>query len=467
MRDDRRYLAAELKDMGSPARSSMWLAVALAMATAMRGFAQDQPACNCPPPKLVPITGRVLDAVTGKPIADAVVHYFDSNPPLDGSGYRIREPIVGEVKSAADGSYALPADLPSSTFHVRASAPGYFSAGFYDWPAIVGDKWPADFPPRPSHDLRLQPSHDLVALGSSRLEVSASLNARSVDVTTLALGRDGQSIVLATTEPRLWFVSLPELDVKEIQLPQELKNDHSITQLAWDGTHLLFTAGDGSTSHVGGASAPDFHVTVLPSPDMPVTLGSLNLSDQKFTVEEVSSCDDDASPHCGQSGSLVVREVSNGKTIPIKSGSVGDLSYLLNPIVDEIVFSDSVETSTAQKVPVQVSKTGTVVVHGQKAGLTLLDLKTGWRSHIELPGDGSAELTLLAQMIVRGGLRVAYTKRGDCDPASTDAAQPFAPSGLAGDTPNAWSVCIVTVPLPASPPQPHRAAAKTHTSAQR
>ncbi len=125
------------------------LAVALAIGTHTACPAQSSGACPCPPPKLVPITGRVLDAVTGRPIAGAVVHYFDSNPPLDRAGDRVRQPIVGEVKSAADGSYALPADLPLSSFHVRASASGYFAAAFYDEPAIVGQKWPADFPPRP------------------------------------------------------------------------------------------------------------------------------------------------------------------------------------------------------------------------------------------------------------------------------------------------------------------------------
>ena len=128
--------------------AAVGLAIALAAAAQSACPAQEQQACNCPPPKLVPITGHVLDAVTGKPIAGAVVHYFDSNPPLNiKTGERIRQPIVGEVKTAADGSYALPSDLPLSSFHVRASAPGYFSAGFRDEPAIVGQKWPADFPP--------------------------------------------------------------------------------------------------------------------------------------------------------------------------------------------------------------------------------------------------------------------------------------------------------------------------------
>lgn len=453
------------------AERSYIAAIALVVALALSqddAIAQNNAECNCPPPKLVPITGHVVDAVTGKPIAGAVVDYFDSNPPVDRAGNRVRQPIVGEVKSAADGSYALPADLPSSSFHVRASAPGYFSAGFHDWPSIVGHPWPADFPPRPSHDLRLEPSHDLVAIGSSLFPADQNSGLAWMEATAAALPPDGRTIALATRGPRLWIVSLPELHVTEVPLPEEItKQRENIEQVGWDGTRLIFNAGNETTPFVGGASAPDYHVTLVPAPSIfaaRVSVGTPNFNGEQFTVEEVSNCDDDdPSPHCGQGGSLVVHDIANRKTIPIKSGGVDDLSYLLNPTVNEIVFSDPVETSTVQKVPVQISKTGTVIVHGRKPGLTLLDLKTGLRSHIELPGDGSRTLTLLAEVVTRGGLRVVYTQRGDCDPNSTDAAQPFAPSGLSGETPNAWGVCVVTVPVP----PPHAlakrpAAASTH-----
>ena len=446
------------------------LAVALAIGTHTACPAQSSGACPCPPPKLVPITGRVLDAVTGRPIAGAVVHYFDSNPPLDRAGDRVRQPIVGEVKSAADGSYALTADLPLSSFHVRASAPGYFAAAFYDEPAIVGQKWPADFPPRPSHDLNLQPNHDLAAVGSS-LFTSTSSSLPTIEVTAAALSPDNRSILLAMRGPELFLIALQDVHVTAIALPEELTRDHiEIKQLGWDGTHLIFTAENGPTPFVGGASAPEFHATLLPAPSIfaaSVSIGTPNFSGERFTVEEVSSCDeDDPSPHCGQSGSLVVHDTANGKTIPIKSGAVDDLSYLLQPDLGTIVFSDPEETSVVRKVPTQVIRSGQMTSRIERPRLTLLDLNTGQRSNIALPGDGSRTLTLLAAHQFGqggvGGMRVAYSREGDCDPQSTDAAQPFAPAGLAGVTPNAWSVCIVTVPFPPRPrPDGTHAAAKT------
>ena len=452
------------------------LAIALAAAAQSACPAQEQQACNCPPPKLVPITGHVLDAVTGKPIAGAVVHYFDSNPPLNiKTGERIRQPIVGEVKTAADGSYALPSDLPLSSFHVRASAPGYFSAGFRDEPAIVGQKWPADFPPRPSHDLRLEPNHDLVAIGSSLFPTTTG-PLDNVEITATALSRNSPSIMIALRGPKLFVITWPEVHVTAIALPEKVTNEQAeIRELGWDGTRFIFTTGNETAPFVGGASAPDFHVTTLPAPDIfssRVGIGNPSYSAGRFVAEEVSGCDDDSSPHCGQGGTLVVHDTSTQKTIPIESGPVYDLSYLLDQNFSTIVFSDPEEVRAERKVPVQIDPSGKIVIRGEKARLTLLHLVTGERTHIELPGDGSRTLTLLAQQPVSvegagvNAMRVAYSTEGDCDPQSTDAAQPFAPSGLAGDTPNAWSVCLVTIPFP-PPPAARPADAKAHTSAQR
>ena len=435
-------------------------AVSLLFASVVSAAAQTTASCDCTALKLIPISGHVLDAITGKPIAGAAVHYFDSNPPLEASGARIRIPLSGEVRADADGTYHLPSDLPLSSFHVRASAPGYFAAAFYDEPAIVGHKVPVGFPQPPSHDLRLQPSHDLLAIGSSRLQSSPSPSGFMGSITAATFSTDRQSLLLALQGPALQLVSLPSGDLHPIALPTELTPALPVQQLGFDGKNLLFAAGSGNTSFVGGATAPDFQVHLLPTPQAPfttVTIGPFRGEPSRFTLQQTSSCDEgEPTPHCGQSGSLVVHDTKTNRTTTLKSDSASDLDYLFQPLLNNVVFAESRAVRVPVPVPKEVEKSGYVLNIREFAGLTLLDLVTHQRSRLELPGDGSRTLHLLAEEPVAGdgrlaGMRVAYTVDGDCDPNSTDATQPFASSGPVGVTPNQWSVCVVTIPMPAAP----------------
>jgi hypothetical protein len=87
---------------------------------------------SCPPEKQLiwePISGRVADAATAKPIVNALVTYSGSGDVLNGLGGGLMNPpsMHGEVRTNEDGSFTLPQLVPGH-FEVRVSAPGYLSA---------------------------------------------------------------------------------------------------------------------------------------------------------------------------------------------------------------------------------------------------------------------------------------------------------------------------------------------------
>ena len=430
-----------------------------------------QCAQGCPQPKLIPISGHVFDANTGKPIANAEVHFFEANPAEDMQGNRLHEPHVGEVRTAPDGSYVLPPDLPLSSFHVRASAPGYFSAAYNDEPGIAGHPWPADFPAKPSHDLRLEPNHGMIAIGSSELGGAYPHAVSPGIITAGVFADDRSSFLFALPGPTLWLVSLPDGKVRAIPVPAAISGANmAISSIGWDGHRLLFVAAEpgGENRVVGEADAPDFHVALLPTPNYlstGISVGRAKFQPDRFWIEEASGCDEDRpAVHCGWSGSLVVHDALKNRTFTISSGPVENLSYLLDPISNTVLFSDPavapLTPSTRHQFPPPL-----------RQRIAVRNLGSGERAYLDLPGDGTAALNLIAERMVadRGrasGYMTAYTTQGDCDPASTDAAQPFAPAGLAGTTRNAWSLCIVTVPVP-SPGEATKAAQTSHASGDR
>ena len=120
----------------------------LLLAAAPVVLAQDNCSTSCPKMEFTPISGRVLNAATGQPIAGARVHYRGNGGSFGGGDLHELDPITleGEVSTSADGSYTLPA-LPPGTFSVRASAPGFLAAKEHLEPLPVGFK--NQLPPMP------------------------------------------------------------------------------------------------------------------------------------------------------------------------------------------------------------------------------------------------------------------------------------------------------------------------------
>jgi len=416
---------------------------------------EPQQACNCPMLKLEPFTGHVLDAATGKPIAGAEVHYLDDNPPIDRNNRPVRGIISGTVTTEADGSYKLPTDLPLATFRIRVTAPGYYGGRFYDSQHIVGMHLPASFP-QPSHEVRLKSSFGLVAIGASQLP--GAVNHRDMidfPVTAAALASGANSLVVAAPGPRLWLITLPDGHVRPIDLPAQVTAPGiSIGSLGWDGEHLVFVAGDDTHSFIAGGSAPDLRLALLPAPNPQQVSLSFGIPGQgidNFDIEETSGCDiPNAGPHCGQGGSIVARNRDTGRATEVFSAPVDDLSYLHDPMLGGLIaFAEDTEPAVP---PIPFNSEDREI-----PGITLLNLTTHQRTHIDIPGRFGRHPTMVAEHMVSevgagfNAMRLAYTVDGDCDPNSTDKSQPSTPAGGIGYTDNNWSVCVVTIPVPPEP----------------
>jgi hypothetical protein len=269
---------------------------------------------------------------------------------------------------------------------------------------------------------------------------------------------------VAARGPGLWIINIPDGHIRPIELPSQLTAPGTlIGNIGWDGNHLVFTANNNHVhTYIGGASAPDFHVSLLPAPDpqqTAITIGMPYADADRFTLEQTDDCDQkNGSPHCGWGGNIIARNSDTGRATTVFSAWVGDLSYLHDSISGGIViFAEDTQRPAMPGEPMNSS-------HRLVPGITLLNLTTHRRSHIVLPGTYGRHVTFVAdshipELAVKA-LRIAYTIQGDCDPGSTVAAQPFAPGGRSGFTPNNWSVCVVTIPLPPDPaPPPHRASA--------
>jgi hypothetical protein len=413
--------------------------------------------CHCSPPTLQPFTGHVFDAETHKPIAGARIHYLNDNPPLNREGKPVRGVISGVVTSAQDGSFALPADLPLATYAIRVIALGYDAEAIYDSPRLVREQSKSDFPPRPSHEFNLRPSHDLVAIGASQLDGALNKYPEGIFGSASAFEPLAKSIVFAGPGPGLWHIDLNAGTARRIELPEALHSTKiSITSIAWDGTRLLFICSENSEpprAWIGSAEAPDFRVTLVPAPNpriAAITLAKPTYGLERFKIEEGSDCDvDGAAPHCGQGGILRALDTKTGHMTTILQAPETQLSYLTDTAFDGIIIFAEDEPSTDPNARLKGSGAQFTT------GLTLMYLAAGTHTHFELPGPGTRDIELLAEQTVRVdnkiALRVAYTVEGDCDPQSTDKAQPNEPSGASGVTPNNWSLCVVTAPLPNLP----------------
>jgi hypothetical protein len=82
--------------------------------------------------------------------------------------------------------------------------------------------------------------------------------------------------------------------------------------------------------------------------------------------------------------------------------------------------------------------------------------RTGAHRDFDLPAMNHAPQLLTHHSLPGGATRIAYTMKGDCDPAASDYSQPSQPDGALGNTPNQFSVCFVTIPpIPPAPTTPN------------
>jgi hypothetical protein len=440
-------------------------------------LAQNNCSPSCSKMEFAPISGRVLNAATDQPIAGARIHYRGNGGSFGGDDLHELDPITlqGEVTTAADGSYTLPA-LPPGTFSVRASAPGFLAAKDHLQPLPVGFKpLPHPVPPGykgpPPHladgvfklnpnTLDLHPLSD-VALTIFALPMKSYSERRYL---TAAFNPDGDHLAFLTQD----FISsgpvqLPffsrcaawNYDLKDgiLTVPPQLPPGACETSgpIVWDGD-IFYTAlppDPGSSpsawiARVQGQHALPWGVMLMSKPAQErlaretaaKTIGTAITTDRRFSIKE----DDSGVDGRGACGKLVALSTNPPRTQIIAQKCTGFTS-LLDRDRNIVLYTQPTRTQYPDKVE----------------NIIEYDLNTTTKRIFTIPVMNYEPKLLTEQSLPNGAIRVAYTIEGDCDHNASDYSEPGQPDGQLGNTPNQFSVCFITIPPPQAPAtQPHQ-----------
>jgi hypothetical protein len=373
----------------------------------------------------IPISGRILSATTGEPIPNAVVHYRGGGD-VSESNRAISPPTLqGDVKTGVDGSYATPPLPAFGDFIISATAPGFFAAKDYlqAIPASDIDREPPPLPPgmkRPPgykpviHDgtLRLQPDPvDLRPMSDNALRVFAMP----------ATPYSGYS-------DRIYFKGAFSADAGRLQFTtlESSTDTKLITRRCRAWIYDL------STGVLTGTERPGSpYVASLQDPNWPpdfcpdrATLDANVTDDRHFSVSENY---DDATGR-GACGKLVSKSTITHRTLTIASACPG-FSFRTDLTRDLVFYTQPTQNN-----------------YVRNENIVEFNLATGKRRAFPIPVMHEEPQLLAESSLTSGAIRIAYTVKGDCDPAASDYSQPGQPDGVLGNTPNQSSVCFITIP---------------------
>jgi hypothetical protein len=449
-------------------RSPVLLLASLALSAAPAIFAQGTGAANPSSPgydSRPPITGEVLNADTGAPIPSAIVHYMGVGNLSITDERRVLNPntLRGEVSTATDGSYALPS-LPPGDFHVRVRATGFLSDD-----SNVQSGFARDFRLEPD-PLALQPMSD-AALAAFALPSNGCCAGH--DYRVAAFSQDGNRLAFFTLDgytPPIVGDVVPTAFQRCVAWIYDLKNGVlqavdqreesgvcDSTAIAWDGDTFYTNSfpypgpQTGSSPVAERIKARD--VTIMPVSALPQSVkqtfaheaarvavaqklgfyppaGAVT-ADGLFAValelEGRSSC-----------GPLVVTSIQSRRKRTLASDECVGFSLMLEG--DRLFYSEDPNS-----------------VQSLSANITEFNMKTGTRRVFAVPYHRDDAPQFIAhELLPNGALRVAYSIKGDCDPASTDYND-MSPELDLGPFPNQSSVCFITIPrapVSASSPAP-------------
>lgn len=447
-------------------------------------LAQSKCPPDCPPAKLVPISGRVVSAVDGHPIAGAAVRYR-----AEGSAERIKNgpiapALAGVVMAGADGSYTLP-ELPSGDITIRVVAPGFLGDQrvLREQPAghklsavpakppvciTTAEQSSCSAPREPDGVFRLyRDPLELRAMPDASLAVfnlPSDFNPTRRFLTA-AFSPDGESFALLTLDS----VSLP--GQSKVTLPpflrcvvwiyalgtERLTGTHGLepsvcegmnARMSWsvDGFYIVYRVGKSlpAIEQVVQVSAGETASRAYDSLPVSVqaslaTRGPQSAAEKQGLEPQITN-DGRFSvqwrPDQG-CGPLMVTLKNSDREQAVTMGCE-DLSFMLDPERDLLFYNESLLTDNA----------------GYNFGkITEAYLQTGRRRSFRVPVIKHAPQLLAWQPLGSGAVRIAYGMDGDCDGAATDYAQPDQVNEGRGETPNQSSVCFITIPpLPSHTP---------------
>lgn len=430
-----------------------------------------------------PISGHVIDAVTGRAVANALVRFqgtgdagkpgYSAAHPAPDLSDRLNPPSMrGEVRTAPDGSFLLPLLAPGH-FEVRVSAPGYIGARQFLNEQPAGYKPP---PPRPlpstfcmarygrpdcagpvvlyDGNFALQPTAaELEQMGNaaeagfglakdSPLQVPRfQAAAISDDGTKLALlGPPGGSAVPRPCTGWVYDIAADRLQRIQPELPPKYC-DGLTPKMKWEGpTAVLSVSGfvpqpgslvwetEAMRWQEGTAQVVSVeHRENMPNPgpagfqaeDNETILDKTD--DGEFVVVAVTE-------DCKQCDQTVVLSRERDWKIQIK-----------DPVFSGFVL-DRADDILVTILPGNSEEATRVMT------LEVVDLKSRHEKDYSLPPSGPYAHLLAMQPLGDGRLSVAYTTQGECDPFGP--AAPFAPAAGQPMPMPRQSMCFVVLPLP-------------------
>jgi len=401
-----------------------------------------------------PVSGLVLDAANGHPIAGASIHYRGKGGGFDGERHEANSPnLQGETKTSADGSYVIDC-LPRGAFNLRVTAQGYFGARDVVARKLAGEK-PVAGSLLPSDGvLRLQPDRlDLKAMPSAALArlnrqdggySGASLPAPAFTpdgnriaflvagaVALQAIPKEGAQAADGCTA--LAF-DLRNGELRELSggLPSDYCAAHS-TEIAWDGdlVYVHFTDYHASPVKIEAKRLEGGRASPWPVDDLPKTLK------EKLERKAANGAADRAAEEQMKAENV---EATSDRRFTLKLGE-GELAQC-NSLVAASTQPKWEQTVATCAFPADriLDRNRDLLFYTEPSLLVEFNFKTKGQRRFALPPSEMGLDLLAYQPLAGGGTRMAYTVvDGDCDPAAADEDQ---------DAPERSGVCFITIPAP-------------------
>lgn len=424
----------------------------------------------CPSPRWLPISGTVVDAQDGQPIAGATVTLRDwGNNTMDSSRHLYDlGALRGKITTGPDGRFNFPVQW-NGQYAVRASVPGYLSAVEVQSARTASSpRNPSLFGRDPGGDLKLSrnslhilfmPARALETFGPPRVNVwwgmrqyiAAGFSSDGKRIGLVTLDKDRLPGETTTPVPhcRAWTYQIDSGDLQLAELPAATTGEETFCtlreNLAWsDETYYISTVRNTggeqkvSAGAVRGTTAHEIpDISRLPdSVRGQLTRSNEALTDDtddgRFSLEETP-----------QWGCTDIAITPTGSSQPITTDCAA--SYLLDRGRDLLFMI--VGGKSAEK-------------ENWFGSLVELNLTTGNQRVFQLPGFELKPELLALRAGPEGATQLAYTIEGassfpgECDQPASDY-YPWPMLLQAGDfrrradgsMPHLFSICFLTIPL--------------------
>lgn len=416
-----------------------------------------------------PISGRVLDAIDGHPLAGAMIRYrgVGEGGEFD-NGHQIPPTVEGVVKTSPNGNFTLP-DLGPGELDVRVAATGYLGAHDRLAAQPVGYKTPPGFPLPPDGVFRLQPD----TLGLKSMSAAALANfalpAHGYDRHYIAAGftPDGGHLgfITADREGRVgqppaercvaWTYDLTTGLLYETNVPSKYCALPS-TEIAWDDDFVYIHWTDYNTPSPLNTPSPfkeelirlqDGETTILPVADLPKAFRERLARDAANKIADVEAEGEyDNTEVTTDRQYLIKFGQGEGRQCSslIASSKQSQWSQTLDTCSSPGSFPNNYVLDRDHDLLFFIQFRSLAHQHDSFEKLRAFNLKTRGLRSFPLPASRPELLT--EQWLQDGAIRIAYSVQGDCDPGTSDYVQSHTEVDEQGIVHSQSSLCFITIP---------------------